>query len=143
MPKKITPEPVVSEPLQEWMRNAIQEWMHNAIPEWMRDATKVAPDSLVRDIASAPSIPTSASLIPDRVRSADAPRPASGGTTPIQSPPGINICDGMMDAQDRIDKLSAMKVKLETDWLQFQLEQAREPKIETDYEPFDRDNMKR
>jgi hypothetical protein len=102
-------------------------------------------DSTMKDVIADArrGIPTSASMIPDRARSDERPRQPSGGTTEVKSPPGINHIDRMCEAQDRVDKLAAMKVKLETDWLEFELGRSREPRIETDYEPFSPENMKK
>jgi hypothetical protein len=100
-------------------------------------------DATMRDVISDSrhGIPTSASMIPDRARSDEKPRPASGGTTEVKPPLGIDHIDRMCQAQDRVDKLAAMKVKLETDWLEFELGRSREPRIEHEYDPMSRENL--
>jgi len=114
------------------------------VPEWMQDAIRAEPRGFMDDVIRTSRLRSnSASLIPDKQRSEDKPRPVSGGSTELKPVPGIDHMDRIAAGFAHQDKMQAVKVKVETDWLEFQLEQAKESAIETDYSPFDRENMKR
>ena len=76
-------------------------------------------------------------MIPDRQRSEEKPRAVSGGTTPIQPPPGLRWIDAQCDAQDKRDRAMALRQKIESNWIEFQVDQAKGPRIETEYNPFE------
>jgi hypothetical protein len=80
------------------------------LQEWQLDAMRAVPDSLIRDIVgdARRGISTSASMIPDK-RADGTPRAPSGGTTEIKPPPGVNYVDALCDAQDRRDRLAAIR----------------------------------
>jgi|SRR5215469_5268335 len=114
------------------------------LQEWQRDAIRAEPRGFMRDVIrdAYHGISQSASLIPERQRSEeDTPRPPSGGTVEIKAPPGINYVDQLCDAADRNDRIAALRAKVENDWIEFQLEQAKGPRIETEYDPFSRQRM--
>src|SRR6516165_5538567 len=83
--------------------------------EWEIEAERAAPTSLIRDIVSDAyrGILQSASMIPDRLRSEDKPRPASGGTGPVQPPPGLRWVDQQLDAADRRDRAVRVQQEME------------------------------
>jgi len=113
------------------------------LQEWQRDLVANEPKGFMQDIIQASRQRSqSASLLPDRLRSEDKPRAPSGGTVPIESPPGLQYVDRLCEAAARNDRLAALKVKVETDWL-FQLEQTKGPRIESEFNPFDRENMRK
>jgi hypothetical protein len=62
-------------------------------------------------------ISQSASMIPDHQRADESPRAPSGGTVPIEQPPGVNYVDQLCDAQDRIDRAALIKRKMEAEWV--------------------------
>ena len=75
----------------------------------------------------------SASLIPDRQRSEEKPRAVSGGSVPIQPPPGIADIDRLCDAADRADRAAAARVRMEA------LMSDKTPhRAKFEYDPYDR-----
>jgi hypothetical protein len=111
--------------------------------EWELDAERAVPTSLIRDIVSDAyrGIAQSTSMIPDRHRSQDRPRPPSGGTVPIQPPPGIEIIDRLCQAQDRADRAAAVRVRIETEMVEAAMANKVTYKAETEYNPYSRDRM--
>jgi len=84
------------------------------LQEWQRDAIRTEPPGFMRDVVQdARARPQSASMLPDRLRSQDRPRPPSGGTVPIASPPGIKIIDQMCEAQDSADRAARIRQKID------------------------------
>jgi hypothetical protein len=77
--------------------------------------------------------PQSASMIPDKQRSEDAPHRASGGTAPLRQQPGIDIIDRMCDAQDRADRAAAIRQQVETEWIESHFDKG--PRVERSYNP--------
>jgi len=115
-----------------------------APPEWVRDAVAAEPKGFMADIIQASrQRSNSASLIPDRMRSDDKPRPVSGGTTELKGVPGIDAMDRIAAGFAYQDRMAALKVKVETDWLEYQLEQAKGAHVEHEYDPFDREHLEK
>ena len=83
----------------------------------------------------------SASLIPDRQRSKERPRVPSGGTIERKPPPGINYIDRMCEAQDRVDRAAATRVRVETALVEAIMNDKISNKIKSDYNPFSRERM--
>jgi hypothetical protein len=127
---------------QQAVRLAAEAKARN-LPEWAVDAERAVPTSLIRDVVSDAyrGISQSASMLPPHMRSEDKPRPASGGTVPIQPPPGINYIDQMCEAQSRADRLAAIKQRIEHAWIEAHFDNG--PRIETEYNPFARENMEK
>jgi hypothetical protein len=112
------------------------------LQEWQQDVIRAVPNSLLRDIvADSRRGPTAPSSLARPVQS--EPRQAGGGTAALKPPPGIDHIDRIGQAFAHNDKMAALKVKVETQWLEFHLEQAKRPLVESEYEPFDSENMKR
>jgi hypothetical protein len=110
------------------------------LQEWQRDAIAAEPRGFMQDIIQASRHRSnSASLLPDRQRSEEKPRPASGGTAPIQPVPGISHIDRICEAQDRADRAAAIRQRIENDWIESHFDKG--PRIETEWNPFDRENM--
>jgi hypothetical protein len=57
----------------------------------------------------------------------------------MKAPPGIETIDRMVAAQDRIDRLAALRQRVETDWIEAHFE--RGPRIESEYNPFDKNRL--
>jgi hypothetical protein len=74
-------------------------------------------------------------MIPDRQRSEDKPRAPSGGTTPIQPPPGLRWIDAQCDAQDKRDRAVAIQQKMEIEWTEHLLARRNPHKAKTGYDP--------
>jgi hypothetical protein len=110
--------------------------------EWQRDAMRAVPDALVADIVSDArrGISQSASLIPDKQRAAEEPRAASGGTIPVQSPPGVRWIDQQVEVQNRIDHAAAIRQRVEAEWIEAHFQKGS--RVKTDYDPFSPDRMK-
>src|SRR5215469_196705 len=94
--------------------------------DWLRRARRACPDDVLRDIVNdnRGDFPRSGSMIPNQkpstvvpvgsgkvVDAGSAGPVASGGTGWADSPqirdwrpPGVDICDELMDAQDRLDR---------------------------------------
>jgi len=111
--------------------------------EWELEAERAVPTSLIRDIVQDAyhGISQSTSLVPPRQRSEDKPRAPSGGTVPLQPPPGIRELDAVAEGFARADRLAALKVRIEVALLERELEEARRPKVAHDYNPFDRAHL--
>jgi hypothetical protein len=113
------------------------------MPEWARDVIGAEPKGFMQDIVQASRLRSqSASLIPDRQRSQDPPRQVSGGTAELKTPYTRDM-DRVGEAFAYDAKMAALKVKIETRQLELQIEQAKRPLVESEYEPFDWENMKR
>jgi hypothetical protein len=65
----------------------------------------------------------------------------SGGTVEIKPPPGIDHIDRLCEAAARNDRLAAIKQRIENDWIEAHFDKG--PRIETEYNPFDRDNLRK
>ena len=100
-------------------------------------------DRLMADIVSDArrGIPQTTSLIPDRQRSEEKPRPPSGGTVPLQPPPGIEHIDRMVAHQDRIDRAAAIRVRIETELAEAALRDRISNRVQSDYNPYSRKRM--
>jgi hypothetical protein len=111
--------------------------------EWELDAERAVPTSLIRDIVSDAyrGIAQSTSMIPDRQRSQDRPRAASGGTVPIQPPPGINYIDRMCEAQDRIDRAAAARVRVDIELAEAMMKDKISNRVQSEYNPYSRSRM--
>jgi len=81
------------------------------LQEWQRDAIRAEPPGFMRDLITFRGS-QSQSLIPDRQRSNEKPRPASGGTVEITAPPGIKYVDQLCDAADAADRRARVREKL-------------------------------
>jgi hypothetical protein len=108
--------------------------------EWELEAERAVPTRLIRDIVADAyrGISQSTSLIPDRQRSEDKPRAVSGGTVPIQPPPGIEIIDRLCQAQDRADRAAAIRVRIETELVEAAMANKVTYKAKTEYNPVQR-----
>jgi hypothetical protein len=91
---------------------------------------------IVRDSRRGVSQRSSLAVVPQ-----SEPRPASGGSVPIQQPPGINYIDRMCEAQDRIDRLNAVRVRIETEMVEAAMENKIRYKAQTEYNPYSRERM--
>jgi hypothetical protein len=111
--------------------------------EWELDAERAVPTSLIRDIVSDAyrGIPQTTSMIPDRQRAQDRPRAASGGTAPLTPPPGINYIDRMCEAQDRVDRAAAIRVRIETELVEAAMANKISNRVQSEYNPYSRDRM--
>jgi hypothetical protein len=85
-------------------------------------------------------ISTSASLVPAARRRSEEekPRTPSGGTVPIQQPPGIDIIDRMCLEQDRADRAAAVRVRIETEMVEAAMNDKTSRKANTAYDPLRR-----
>jgi hypothetical protein len=111
--------------------------------EWELEAERAAPTSLIRDVVSDAykGISQSASLIPPRQRSDEKPRAVSGGSVPIQPPPGIAAIHRLCDAADRADRAAAARVRIDTELMEALMSDKTPHRAESDYNPFSRDRM--
>ena len=85
-------------------------------------------------------IPTSASMIPDSQRNDEPMRAPSGGTIPVQSPPGVRWVDRQVEVQDRIDHAAAIRQRVEAEWIEEHFQKG--PRVQSDYNPFSPDRLK-
>jgi hypothetical protein len=69
------------------------------------------------------------------------PRAPSSGTTEVKSPPGINYIDQMCEAQDRIDRAAAARVRVETELMEAMMKDKTLRRAKSDYNPFSRERM--
>jgi hypothetical protein len=106
-------------------------------------ATGAVNDKLVSEIAADFRRPLnpSGSLIPDRLRSNEPPRAASGGMVEVKPPPGINIIDQMCDAQDRRDRAITHQQAMELARIEELLDRRNPQRATTSYDPFSRQRM--
>ena len=116
------------------------------LPEWMRDMIAAEPRGFMQDIVQASRHRSqSASPIPGRTRPDEDDPPAKGtgwsAAVPLKPPPGIEIVDRLCIEQDKRDRAAMVKVKLETALIEAELEQAKAPRIETEWDPFDREHL--
>jgi hypothetical protein len=113
------------------------------LQEWQRDMARAVPDAVMRDVIrdAFNGISKSASMIPDRVWSEDKPRASGGGSVPLRQPPGVDLIDKMVEAQSRNERLAAIKQRIENAWIEARFDKG--PRIETEWNPFDRENMKK
>jgi hypothetical protein len=79
-------------------------------------------------------------MIPPKQRAAEEPRAASGGTIPVQSPPGIRWVDQQADAQDRLDRAAAIRQRVEAEWFETRFRKAS--RVQSEYDPFSSDRLK-
>jgi hypothetical protein len=86
-------------------------------------------------------IPTSASMIPDKQRDAEEPRAVSGGTIPVQSPPGVRWIDQQVAVQDRIDHAAAIRQRIEAEWTEEHFQKGS--RVQSEYDPFSPDRLKK
>jgi len=94
----------------------------------------------LQDPVSYRGISKSASLIPDKQRDAEEPRAVSGGTVPVQSPPGVRWVDQQVEAQDRIDRAAAIRQRVEAEWIEEHFQKG--PRVRSEYDPFSPDRLK-
>jgi hypothetical protein len=108
-------------------------------PEWMRDAVAAEPAGFMKGVLddARAGIATSASMIPARQRSQDKVRPPSGGEAPLQVP-GINYIDAMCDAQDRVDRAAAMRVRVDTEAVERAMAERTSRRVKMEYDPLKR-----
>jgi hypothetical protein len=107
-------------------------------------ATQAVGDRLVKDIVADAyrGISQSASMIPP---SREPAKPKGTGwvdAAPLKSP-DTRWIDAQIDAQDKRDRAAALRQRVESDWIEFQLDQAKGPLIETEWNPFSPENMKK
>ena len=86
-------------------------------------ANKAVGDRLVRDIVSDLRAPISQSTSLIGRRRESPPTKGSGwvDAAPVTPTGGIGLIDKMVEAQSRVDKLAAIKQRLEADWIEQQL----------------------
>jgi hypothetical protein len=99
-------------------------------------ASNAVGDALVRDLVADAykGISQSASMIPP---SREPAKPRGTGwveAAPLKGP-DTRWCDRQLDAQDKLDHAMALRQRIESDWIEFQLDQAKGPLIESEYEP--------
>jgi hypothetical protein len=106
-------------------------------------ATQAVPDRLVRDLVADAyrGISQSASMIPPFREPAKPKGTGWVDAAPLTPPSGTEHIDRMVAEQSRRDKLVAIQQEIEARWIESQLEQAKGPRIETEYNPFDREHM--
>jgi hypothetical protein len=106
--------------------------------EWKQEMIRAVPDSLLRDIVNdsrrGPAAPSS---LASSVQS-EKPRAPSGGTTPIQPPPGIKYVDQLCDAADRRDRAVRVQQEMEAAWIEGLLERGNPHKAKIGYDPHQR-----
>ena len=111
------------------------------LQEWQQDMIRAVPDSLVRDLVSdfrrGPSVRSS---LASSVQS-EKPRAPSSGTTEVKPPPGINYIDQMCEAQDRIDRAAAARVRVETELMEAMMNEKTLRRVKSDYNPYSRERM--
>jgi hypothetical protein len=111
------------------------------LQEWQQDMIRTVPDSLVRDLVSdfrrGPSVRSS---LASSVQS-EKPRAPSSGTTEVKPPPGINYIDQMCEAQDRIDRAAAARVRVETELMEAMMNEKTLRRVKSDYNPYSRERM--
>jgi len=95
-------------------------------------------DATMRDIVANRSIPQSASMIPDQQRAEEPPRAVSA-EMPITSPPGIDIIDKMVEAQDRKDRIAVIRQATENAFIESHFEKS--PRVQTDYHPLSKETL--
>jgi hypothetical protein len=112
-------------------------------PYQVRAANAVG-DRLVAELVAdaRKGISQSASMVPP---SREPAKPRGNGwveASPLK-PPDTRWVDAQCDAQDKRDRAMALRQKIKSDWIEFQIEQAKSSRIETEYNPFDRSNMRK
>jgi hypothetical protein len=112
--------------------------------EWEIDAANAVPAGFMRDVLNdSRRMSQSASMIRDRMRAKETPRPPSGGgTVPITQPDGLKYIDQMCQAQDRLDRANAARVLLRADLVEAAMELAKGARIQSDYDPFERGRLR-
>jgi hypothetical protein len=78
-------------------------------------------------------ISESASMIPQRAN--ETPRTPSGGSVPIEQPPGLRWVDQQLDAQAEKDRAALVRQRMEDAWFEARFDKG--PRVEHDYNPFD------
>jgi hypothetical protein len=97
-------------------------------------ANRAVPDSLVRDIvADSRRGPTAPSSLASSVQS-EKPRPLSGGSVPIQPPPGLNYVDQQVNAATRREYLIRAQQIAELQWIEDQLAKKTTYRAKTEYD---------
>ena len=106
-------------------------------------AMRAVSDQLIRAVVSDAykGISQSASMIPpDR----GPAKPRGTGwqeAAPMQSPPGIDHIDRIVEAQTRADRAAAIRQRIESDWIESHFDKG--PRVESEWNPFDAKNMKK
>jgi hypothetical protein len=105
-------------------------------------AANAVGDRLVADLVADAyrGISQSASMIPP---SREPAKPKGNGwveASPLKSP-DTRWVDRQLDAQDKLDRAAALRQRMESDWIESHFD--RGPRIETEYDPFDRSNMRK
>jgi hypothetical protein len=104
------------------------------LEEWQEDMIRAVPNSLIRDIVNdSRRGPTPPSSLASSVQS-EKPRAPSGGTAPLQPPPGLNYVDALCDEADRRARAVAIQQRMETEWIEGLLERRNPHRAQTGYE---------
>jgi hypothetical protein len=81
--------------------------------DWVRRSRRVCDNDLMRSIVEDNRAPmTPRSQIPPAKAEAEAPKPYKHGwtdPTPLPRPEGIDLIDGLVDAQDQIDRAARVR----------------------------------
>jgi hypothetical protein len=112
--------------MYEWIKDPIRGWCF--VPEWMADMCRAEPKGLgnwLREDAKAFSaqrraMPTSFNVRPAAAAPAFTaddlmakPKPSGWSEpTPLKSPPGVDLADRIVDAQDRRDRVDAVRAEV-------------------------------
>ena len=100
------------------------------------------PRGFMQDIVQASRLRSqSASMIPDRQRE-DPPTKGTGwaDAVPLKPPPGIEIVDRLCIEQDKRDRAAANRVRIETELAEAMMRNTG-PRVETEWDPFDREHL--
>jgi hypothetical protein len=109
--------------------------------EWEQEMVRAISNSLIRDIvADSRRGPAAPSSLASPAQS-EKPRPPSGGTAEIKSPPGIDTIDRMCAEQDRAAKAAAVRQRIENEWIEGLLERRDPNRVKFEYDPYSRSRM--
>jgi len=110
------------------------------LEEWQRDAIAAEPRGFMQDIIQASRQRSqSASLIPDRQRVEEKPRPPDGGgTVPIEPAPGIAHLDRIAESFARADRAAAARVRIDNELAEAMMKNKAQNKAKTEYDPAQR-----
>ena len=107
--------------------------------EWEMDAYAAAPTSVVKAIANdfrrGPSAPSSLAGSKG-VNEMDYPR-ASGGTAPIEQPPGLRWIDRQLDEADRQERIARLQMELDNAEIEARLA-GYKSNVRSEYHPMQR-----
>jgi hypothetical protein len=113
------PEPVTLDDLSPEIRQAIIAYrkfayskMLETLPAWQREMVAAVPDAVLRDVVNdsrrGVSEASSMAKTPGAPPPVARPRPGNE-PTPLRPPPGVALCDALMDEQDRKDRAELME----------------------------------